>query len=416
MNSISIKKFDFISITIVSLLIIIGLVNIYSSTYFDNMSFFSFKTPFGKQLIFTSISLIIFLFILVLDDRFFFRYSSIIYILGILLLIAVLIFGNEIKGAKSWFSLMGFSLQPSEFMKPITGLALAKYLSNIHSDLKRKSIQLYSFLIVLIPIFLVIIQPDPGTALIYFSFFFVLYVIGLLSIYMNIFIGLTILFITTVLLGKQNILFIISILLISIVLIYIYRKLSIRKILFFGILSLVFILCIDFVFNEVFEQRHRDRFDIVLGIKEDNKGIGYNTNQSQLAFKSGGFFGEGFLKGTQTKGDFVPEQHSDYIFATVGEEWGFFGSIFTIILFTILILRMINRANTNRNLFNKIFIYSVASIFFFQFTINISMVIGIFPTVGIPLPFISYGGSSLLASIILFGGYIKLDSVKKEKW
>ena len=416
MNSISIKKFDFVSILIVSLLIIIGLVNIYSSTYFDNMSFFSFKNPFGKQLIFTLISLIIFLFILVSDDRFFFRYSSIIYLLGIILLIAVLIFGNEVKGAKSWFSLMGFSLQPSEFMKPITALALAKYLSNIHSDLKRKSIQLYSFLIVLIPIFLVIIQPDPGTALIYFSFFFVLYVIGLPSIYMNIFIWLTILFITTIVFGKENILFILSTLIISILLIYIYRKLSFRKILFYGILSLVFILCVDFIFNEVFEQRHRDRFDIVLGIKEDNRGIGYNTNQSQLAFKSGGFFGEGFLKGTQTKGDFVPEQHSDYIFATVGEEWGFFGSILTIILFTILILRMINRANTNRNIFNKIVIYSVASIFFFQFAINISMVIGVFPTVGIPLPFISYGGSSLLASIILFGGYIKLDSVKKEKW
>ena len=416
MNSISIKKFDVVSILIVSLLIIIGLVNIYSSTYFDNMSFFSFENPFGKQLIFTLISLIIFLFILVSDDRFFFRYSSIIYLLGIILLIAVLIFGNEVKGAKSWFSLMGFSLQPSEFMKPITALALAKYLSNIHSDLKRKSIQLYSFLIVLIPIFLVIIQPDPGTALIYFSFFFVLYVIGLPSIYMNIFIWLTILFITTIVFGKENILFIISTLIISILLIYIYRKLSFRKILFYGILSLIFILCVDFIFNEVFEQRHRDRFDIVLGIKEDNRGIGYNTNQSQLAFKSGGFFGEGFLKGTQTKGDFVPEQHSDYIFATVGEEWGFFGSILTIILFTILILRMINRANTNRNIFNKIVIYSVASIFFFQFAINISMVIGIFPTVGIPLPFISYGGSSLLASIILFGGYIKLDSVKKEKW
>ena len=416
MNSISIKKFDVVSILIVSLLIIIGLVNIYSSTYFDNMSFFSFENPFGKQLIFTLISLIIFLFILVSDDRFFFRYSSVIYLLGIILLIAVLIFGNEVKGAKSWFSLMGFSLQPSEFMKPITALALAKYLSNIHSDLKRKSIQLYSFLIVLIPIFLVIIQPDPGTALIYFSFFFVLYVIGLPSIYMNIFIWLTILFITTIVFGKENILFIISTLIISILLIYIYRKLSFRKILFYGILSLIFILCVDFIFNEVFEQRHRDRFDIVLGIKEDNRGIGYNTNQSQLAFKSGGFFGEGFLKGTQTKGDFVPEQHSDYIFATVGEEWGFFGSILTIILFTILILRMINRANTNRNIFNKIVIYSVASIFFFQFAINISMVIGVFPTVGIPLPFISYGGSSLLASIILFGGYIKLDSVKKEKW
>lgn len=233
---------------------------------------------------------------------------------------------------------------------------------------------------------------------------------------MNIFIWLTILFITTIVVGKQNILFIISTLIISILLIYIYRKLSFRKFLFYGVLSLMFILCVDFIFNEVFEQRHRDRFDIVLGIKEDNRGIGYNTNQSQLAFKSGGFFGEGFLKGTQTKGDFVPEQHSDYIFATIGEEWGFFGSILTIILFTILILRMISRANTNRNIFNKIVIYSVASIFFFQFTINISMVIGIFPTVGIPLPFISYGGSSLLASIILFGGYIKLDSVKKEKW
>ncbi len=416
MNSISIKKFDVVSILIVSLLIIIGLVNIYSSTYFDNMSFFSFENSFGKQLIFTLISLIIFLFILVSDDRFFFRYSSIIYLLGIILLIAVLIFGNEVKGAKSWFSLMGFSLQPSEFMKPITALALAKYLSNIHSDLKRKSIQLYSFLIVLIPIFLVIIQPDPGTALIYFSFFFVLYVIGLPSIYMNIFIWLTILFITTIIVGKQNILFIISTLIISILLIYIYRKLSFRKFLFYGIFSLIFILCVDFIFNEVFEQRHRDRFNIVLGIKEDNRGIGYNTNQSQLAFKSGGFFGEGFLKGTQTKGDFVPEQHSDYIFATIGEEWGFFGSILTIILFTILILRMISRANTNRNMFNKIVIYSVASIFFFQFAINISMVIGVFPTVGIPLPFISYGGSSLLTSIILFGGYIKLDSVKKEKW
>ena len=416
MNSISIKKFDFMSIIIVCFLVIIGLVNIYSSTYFDNMSFFSLKNPFGKQLIFSLISLFIFLFILVSDDRFFFRYSSVIYLLGIILLVAVLIFGNEVKGAKSWFSLMGFSLQPSEFMKPITALALAKYLSNIHSDLKRKSIQLYSFLIILIPIFLIIIQPDPGTALIYFSFFFVLYVIGLPSIYMNVFIWLALIFIATIVFGKENILLIISILLISTVLIYIYRKLFVGKILLFGILSLVFILSVDFIFNEVFEQRHRDRFDIVLGIKEDNRGVGYNTNQSQLAFKSGGFFGEGFLKGAQTKGDFVPEQHSDYIFATVGEEWGFFGSLLTIILFTILILRMINRANTNRNLFNKIVIYSVASIFFFQFVINISMVIGVFPTVGITLPFVSYGGSSLLASAILFGGYVKLDSVKKEKW
>lgn len=409
MNSISIKKFDVVSILIVSLLIIIGLVNIYSSTYFDNMSFFSFENSFGKQLIFTLISLIIFLFILVSDDRFFFRYSSIIYLLGIILLIAVLIFGNEVKGAKSWFSLMGFSLQPSEFMKPITALALAKYLSNINSDLKRKSIQLYSFLIILIPIFLVIIQPDPGTALIYFSFFFVLYVIGLPSIYMNIFIWLTILFITTIIVGKQNILFIISTLIISILLIYIYRKLSFRKFLFYGIFSLIFILCVDFIFNEVFEQRHRDRFNIVLGIKEDNRGIGYNTNQSQLAFKSGGFFGEGFLKGTQTKGDFVPEQHTDYIFSTIGEEWGFWGCFGLIFLYTILILRIIFRSENHKNKFCRIFSYSISSILTIHFMINIGMSLGLFPTIGIPLPLISYGGSSFIAFSCMIFIYLNLD-------
>jgi len=416
MNKIILKKFDFISILIVSVLIIIGLVNIYSSTYFDDMDFFSLKSSFGKQMLFTVISFVIFFFIIISDDRFFFRYSSLIYILGIIVLFTVLIIGIEIKGARSWFSVMGFSFQPSEIMKPITALALAKYLSNIHSDIRKKSIQFYSFLIILFPIFLIIIQPDPGTALIYFSFFFVLYIVGLPSIYMNIFLWISLVFVMTLIFGKVNILVLISLSLFSIILIYIYRKLYFGKILFYGILSLILTLSIDFIFNNVFEKRHRDRFDIVLGLKEDNQGIGYNTNQSQLAFKSGGFFGEGFLNGSQTKGDFVPEQHSDYIFATVGEEWGFFGSIFTITLFTILILRMISRANTNRNIFNKIFIYSVASIFFFQFTINISMVLGIFPTVGIPLPFISYGGSSLLASIILFGGYIKLDSVKKEKW
>ena len=416
MNSISIKKFDVVSILIVSLLIIIGLVNIYSSTYFDTMSFFSFENPFGKQLIFTLISLIIFLFILVSDDRFFFRYSSIIYLLGIILLIAVLIFGNEVKGAKSWFSLMGFSLQPSEFMKPITALALAKYLSNIHSDLKRKSIQLYSFLIVLIPIFLVIIQPDPGTALIYFSFFFVLYVIGLPSIYMNIFIWLTILFITTIVFGKENILFILSTLIISILLIYIYRKLSFRKILFYGILSLVFILCVDFIFNEVFEQRHRDRFDIVLGIKEDNRGIGYNTNQSQLAFKSGGFFGEGFLKGTQTKGDFVPEQQTDYIFSTVGEEWGFLGGLFVIIMFSFLILRILKRAEKQNSKFRRVFSYAVAGLIFIHFFVNIGMSVGIVPTIGIPLPFISYGGSNLLAFSLMIFIHLNFDANRLNEW
>ena len=225
MNKIILKKFDFISILIVSVLIIIGLVNIYSSTYFDDMDFFSLKSSFGKQMLFTAISFVIFFFIIISDDRFFFRYSSLIYILGIIVLFTVLIIGIEIKGARSWFSVMGFSFQPSEIMKPITALALAKYLSNIHSDIRKKSIQFYSFLIILFPIFLIIIQPDPGTALIYFSFFFVLYIVGLPSIYMNIFLWISLVFVMTLIFGKVNILVLISLSLFSIILIYIYRKL-----------------------------------------------------------------------------------------------------------------------------------------------------------------------------------------------
>ena len=331
-------------------------------------------------------------------------------------LILVLFFGNEIKGASSWFSFFGFSFQPSEFMKPVTGLVLAKFLSNIHSDLKRTKVQLYSFIIILIPILLIILQPDPGTALIYFSFFFVLYIVGLPSVYMNVFIVSVLLFLITILFNKNNIILFISVLTGLLGLIFLYRKIKIGRLLFLSITSIIFIIFIDFVYNDIFEQRHRDRFEVVLGITEDNRGIGYNTNQSQLAFKSGGFSGEGFLNGSQTKGNFVPEQHSDYIFATIGEEWGFIGAFTIILVYTLLIMRMINRANKHRNIFNKIFIYSVASIFFFQFSINVSMVVGIFPTVGIPLPFISYGGSSMVASILLFAGYIKFDSYKKEKW
>ena len=183
-----------------------------------------------------------------------------------------------------------------------------------------------------------------------------------------------------------------------------------------GLIAAIFIFSVDFIFNNIFEQRHRDRFNVVLGLDEDLKGIGYNTNQSQLAFKAGGILGEGFLKGSQTKGDFIPEQHSDYIFTTIGEEWGFVGSLSTIIIFTFLLLRIIERTSTQRNLFYKIYSYCVISIIFFHFAINISMVIGIFPSVGIPLPFISYGGSNMLAFTILFAGYIKIDANKKEKW
>tara|TARA_A100001011_G_scaffold121058_1_gene127777 strand:+ start:13436 stop:14689 length:1254 start_codon:yes stop_codon:yes gene_type:complete len=417
MNSnLSLEKFDLLSIVLVSILIISGLINIYSTTYLSDSEMYSIANPFGKQLLFILFSTVIFWVILLFKGKFFQQYSSLIYLFMIVSLILVLFFGNEIKGASSWFSFFGFSFQPSEFMKPVTALVLSKFLSNIHSDLKKIKVQLFSFIIIFIPISLIILQPDPGTALIYFSFFFVLYVVGLPSIYMNVFVVSVLLFLITILFKKNDILIVISILTGLLGLIFLYRKIKIGRLLFLSISSIIFVIFIDIIYNNIFEQRHRDRFEVVLGITEDNRGIGYNTNQSQLAFISGGFSGEGFLNGSQTKGDFVPEQHSDYIFATIGEEWGFLGTFSIILIYSLLIIRMINRANKNRNIFNKIFIYSIASIFFFQFSINVSMVIGVFPTVGIPLPFISYGGSSMVSSILLFAGYIKFDSYKKEKW
>ena len=412
----SIRNFDLVSCLLVLTLMLIGLVNIYSVAYFENMDFFSTGNFFGKQLFFFFICILTFFISLTPDIKFYFKYASIIYLLMIIILIAVLIFGNEVNGSKSWFSLGGFSFQPSEFMKPVTALALAKYLSNIHSDIKRKSIQFYSFLIISIPLILIIMQPDPGTALIFLSFYLVLHVVGLPSFYLNIFVASISIFIITILFGRNNILLIGSIIFVLMLIIRLYKSLPKRRLIYMGLIAAIFIFSVDFIFNNIFEQRHRDRFNVVLGLDEDLKGIGYNTNQSQLAFKAGGILGEGFLKGSQTKGDFIPEQHSDYIFTTIGEEWGFVGTLLTIIIFTFLLLRIIERTSTQRNLFYKIYSYCVISIIFFHFAINISMVLGIFPSVGIPLPFISYGGSSMLAFTILFTGYIKIDANKKEKW
>ena len=412
----SIKNFDIFSCLLVLSLMCIGLVNIYSATYVEGMSFFSLNNFFGKQVFYFFICLVTFFLCMIPDIKIYFQYGSIVYLLMIFLLIGVLFFGNEVNGSRSWFSIAGFSFQPSEFMKPVTALALAKFLSNIHSDIKKLSIQFYSFLIISIPLILIVIQPDPGTALVFLGFYLVLHIVGLPSIYMNIFTAIIIIFLLTIFFGKTNMLLLTGLTFVLLFIYRLYNSLKKTRLIYYAISSIVFILCVDFIFNNIFEQRHRDRFNVVLGLDEDLKGIGYNTNQSQLAFKSGGIFGEGFLQGSQTKGDFIPEQHSDYIFATIGEEWGFVGSVTTIIIFCILLLRIIERTSIQRNLFHKIYSYCVITLILFHFGINISMVIGIFPSVGIPLPFISYGGSSMLAFTILFAGYIKIDSNKKEKW
>ncbi len=394
----------------------LGLGNIYSSSQAYLLDSIFTMNSFSKQLFFVITSVFIFLFIQILPYSFFTKYSSILYVLSIISLIGLFLFGSEINGALAWYQFGGFSLQPSEFAKPFTALALAKYLSDINSNIKTIKTQFYSFLIILIPIILIILQPDPGTIIIFLSFFLVFYKIGLPSIYMNFFIGFIILFFATILLSPNYVMIFLTFL--TLLLLYFFRKKSynIKKILVYATVFSVFIYSVDFIFNNVFEKRHRDRFNIVMGLEEDYRGSGYNTNQSRIAFASGGMFGEGFLKGSQTRGNFVPEQHTDYIFSTVGEEWGFLGASSIIILFTFLMLRISKRAELQRNLFSKIYSYSTVTIIFTHFFINIGMVIGLVPTIGIPLPFLSYGGSSLLAFVLLFSIYIKLDSQRTSRW
>ena len=394
----------------------LGLGNIYSSSQAYLLDSIFTMNSFSKQLFFVIASVFIFLFIQILPYSFFTKYSSILYALSIISLIGLFLFGSEINGALAWYQFGGFSLQPSEFAKPFTALALAKYLSDINSNIKTIKTQFYSFLIILIPIILIILQPDPGTIIIFLSFFLVFYKIGLPSIYMNFFIGFIILFFATILLSPNYVMIFLTFL--TLLLLYFLRKKSynIKKILVYATVFSVFIYSVDFIFNNVFEQRHRDRFNIVMGLEEDYRGSGYNTNQSRIAFASGGMFGEGFLKGSQTRGNFVPEQHTDYIFSTVGEEWGFLGASSIIILFTFLMLRISKRAELQRNLFSKIYSYSTVTIIFTHFFINIGMVIGLVPTIGIPLPFLSYGGSSLMAFVLLFSIYIKLDSQRTSRW
>lgn len=417
MNEINLKKIDLPTILGVVFLIFLGLLNIYSTVHADNLvAPFSLENPFGKQIFFVLISVLLFFIIQSLPFKFFERFASIAYVISMLSLLGLFIFGKNINGATAWYQIFGFGFQPSELAKPITALALAKFLSDLNANIRTVETQFYSFLIIFIPILLIILQPDPGSTLIFLSFFLVFYKIGLPSIYMNFFIGFIILFFVTILFSKESIILFVLIISFLTVFYFLKNKKSIKKIIIYSFVFSIFIFSVDFIFNNIFEQHHRDRFNIVMGIQQDNRGIGYNTNQSKIAFESGGLFGEGFLNGTQTRGNFVPFQHTDYIFSAVGEEWGFLGATLVICLFAFLMLRISKRAEMQRNLFSKIFSYSTATIIFSHFFINIGMVLGLVPTIGIPLPFFSYGGSNLIGFVLLVSIYIRLDSQRTSKW
>ncbi|MFS4468560.1 rod shape-determining protein RodA [Maribacter sp. 2210JD10-5] len=413
------KRIDWLSVLLYLSLVLIGWSNIYSSTFTGtDESIFDFGTLHGKQLFFIGVSFTAILVIMALEVNFYERFSSIFYLVSMLLLLGLFVFGKTIAGATSWYNLGFMNFQPSELAKITTALALAKYLSDIQTDIKRRKDQLYALLIILIPALLIIPQPDPGSALVFFALVFVIFREGLPLFYLGIGFATIIIFVTTLMFGTIWVAIGLATL---IVLFFALKRKSFKVPIFPLILTTVvtilFSLSVNFVFNQVFEQRHRDRFSLWLRLEKDpskleqiRKTIGYNTYQSEKAIESGGFFGKGYLEGTRTKGDFVPEQETDYIFSTLGEEWGFIGTGTVIILFSILFLRLISLAERQKNDFARMYGYGVISILFIHYFINIGMVIGILPTIGIPLPFFSYGGSGLLFFTILLFVFLKLDT------
>ena len=392
MNRLSVLKYDTVSIALYVGLVSFGIINIYSSSFNESLTnLFDISSIVGKQVIFFFLSLIAFTFILFIKSKFIDNSTSIIYFLSIILLIGLFIFGVERGGAKSWYALGPISFKPSELAKFGTAIFLSKLFTlRLHISITKQT-------------FLAFIFPVIREGLNLNYFYFGLYII--LTLFLTL---------------KFS--FLVSLAILSIIfftyLIYLRNKkfkISLLKFIFSFFILIAISFSTNYLFDNVLEQRHRDRINLVLGKEIDTSGIGYNINQSKIAISNGGLFGTGFLEGTQTKGNFVPRQHTDFIFSTIGEEWGFMGTSLTILLFSILIIRLISRAEKQPNHFRRIYSYCFASLIFFHFFINVGMSIGLIPSIGIPLPFISYGGSSLLIFSLMFFVYINFDSSRLKE-
>ncbi|MDG1714544.1 rod shape-determining protein RodA [Lacinutrix sp.] len=416
-------KFDWITILLFFILAGFGWLNILSASHTGEIiDYFSFTEFYGKQLIFIILSVILIILILSIDTKFYERFSSIIYFASLLSLVGLFIFGKNINGATSWYDLGGMTLQPSEFAKAATALAVAKYVSDLQTDIKLFKHQIRIFAIIVIPAFLILLQKDAGSTLVYGAFFFVLYREGLPKIYLIIGSLLTVLAISALKFG------VIITMCITVLLVFGYFFSLKKKPSFFQpVLTLTIALLIAFgvryTYSTLLPVHQKDRITIWLSLEKDaeklekmKKEAAYNLLESEKAISSGGLKGKGFMEGTRTKGKFVPEQHTDYIFTTVGEEWGFIGSFSVVLIFVLLILRILHLAELQKSQFSRIYGYSVGAILFIHFLINIGMVMGLIPTIGIPLPLFSYGGSGLWGFTILVFIFIKLDSNRINEW
>ena len=408
------KHLDWLSVLLYIALVSIGWVCIYATGYNEQTTnLMDFSQHATKQLFFVCTSVLLILFILAIEPKFYENSAEIFYMVAMLLLVGVLIFGKTINGAKAWYAIGPVTIQPAEFAKTATALLFAKQLSHIQTDIRKFKDLINTLVIIIIPCFLIILQPDPGSTLVYGAFIFALNREGMSSSFIFLMLLFLMVFLSTLKFGMGN------------------------TITFFVFLALLYgywakqhnghtpyvltSYSANFIFYNVFKQHHRDRFSLWLRLDNEitdsqtlRQTVAYNTLQAESAISSGGLSGKGFLEGTLTKGDFVPEQHTDYIFTTLGEEWGFYGTATVTLLFALLCLRIWYLAENQRSKFYRIYGYCVAAIFFIHFFVNISMVIGTMPTVGIPLPFFSYGGSGLWGFTMLLFIFLRLN-MNKEK-
>lgn len=418
------KSIDWISVLLYLLLVMSGWVAIFATTYtnLEVASIFDLNQFYGKQMLFIGLSFVLIPFIFALDSKFYMNFSIAFYIFAIVLLAGLFVFGKETNGAKAWYAIGSITVQPSEFAKVATALAFSRYVSDIHTDVRRTPHLLRAIAIVLVPALLILLQPDVGSLLVFFSLAFVLFREGMPSALLFYLFLAAVVFISALKFGTTLTIIGCGVL---IALYGFWHKRSTNRIPFQNIfilsaLCLVTALATHPVYDNVLKQHHRNRLNLWLRLETDPQKIAamkrdfaYNTNMAESAITSGGTLGKGFLQGTRTKGSFIPEQHTDYIFTTIGEEWGFVGTAVVVVLFALLLLRLLTLAERQKTKFARVYGYCVVSILFVHFAINIGMVISLIPTIGIPLPFFSYGGSGLWAFTILLFIFLKLDAASK---
>lgn len=409
------QNIDWILVGLFIVMVVLGWFNIYAAVYDDqHSSIFDLTQNYGKQTIWIAGAFFLALMILIIDGKFYAAFSYPIYGIIILLCLSTFIFSRDVKGSFGWIDIGNFKLQPAEFAKFATNMALAKYLSSLGIRMQDMKTKLMSVLIITLPAAIILLQNDTGSALVFGSFIFVLYREGLSGNFLLLGLVFIALFVLA-LLVKNTILFgIIGGIAILFFLLARKNRRNFMVIFSGAMIAMLVVFSVDYVYKNVLQDHQRIRIDVLLGKEVDLKGAGYNVNQSKIAIGSGGLVGKGFLQGTQTKYDFVPEQSTDFIFCTVGEEWGFLGSFTVIGLFAALFARIIYVAERQRSSYSRIYGYGVASILFFHLLINIGMTIGLAPVIGIPLPFFSYGGSSLWSFTILLFIFIKLDAYRLQ--